>query len=116
MDTQFLESFILVVEHGSVAEAARRLNLTSAAITQRLRALEREIGTKLVSRSGQTVRATAAGAAMLLPAQTLLRGARDLRTIATERTYAGELHFGAISSALTSLLPPSFRRWHPAIR
>ena len=28
MDTQFLESFILVVEHGSVAEAARRLNLT----------------------------------------------------------------------------------------
>ena len=52
MDTQFLESFVMVVEHGSVAEAARRLNLTAAAVTQRIRALEREIGTALVSRSG----------------------------------------------------------------
>ncbi len=45
MDTEFLESFVKVVEHGSVAEAARRLNLTAAAVTQRIRALEREIGT-----------------------------------------------------------------------
>jgi DNA-binding transcriptional LysR family regulator len=106
MDTQFLESFVLVVEHGSVAEAARRLNLTSAAVTQRLRALEREIGTALVSRSGQTVRPTAAGAAMLPQAQTLLRNVRDLRTVANEKNFAGELNLGAVSSALTGILPP----------
>lgn len=106
MDTQFIESFILVVEHGSVAEAARRLNLTSAAVTQRLRALEREIGTALVLRSGQTVRPTPAGAAMLAQAQTLLQNVRDLRTIANERNYAGELNLGAVSSALTGILPP----------
>ena len=28
MDTTFLESFVMVVEYGSVAEAARHLNLT----------------------------------------------------------------------------------------
>jgi hypothetical protein len=28
MDTRFLESFVVVAEHGSVAESARRLNLT----------------------------------------------------------------------------------------
>lgn len=106
MDTQFLESFILVVEHGSVAEAARRLNLTSAAVTQRLRALEREIGAALVSRSGQTVRPTAAGAAMLPQAQALLRNVRDLRTIASETNFAGELNLGAVSSSLTGILPP----------
>ena len=36
MDTQFLESFLLVVEHGSVAEAARRLNLTPAGVNIRI--------------------------------------------------------------------------------
>jgi DNA-binding transcriptional LysR family regulator len=106
MDTQFLESFVMVVEHGSVAEAARHLNLTSAAVSQRIHALEREIGVTLVSRSGRTVRATEAGAAVLAQAQTLLRGVRDLRATAHDQNYAGELSLGAVSSALTGLLPP----------
>lgn len=106
MDTQFLESFVMVVEHGSVAEAARRLNLTAAAVTQRIRTLEREIGAVLVSRSGRTVRATEAGSAILPEAQSLLRGVRDLRALANRRDTAGELGLGAISSALTGILPP----------
>jgi DNA-binding transcriptional LysR family regulator len=110
MDTQFLESFVMVVEHGSVAEAARRLNLTAAAVTQRIRTLEREIGAALISRSGRTVRATEAGAAILLQAQILLRGVRDLQALANRQDYAGELGLGAISSALTGLLPPILSR------
>ena len=106
MDTEFLDSFVMVVEHGSVAEAARRLNLTPAAITQRIRALERDVGAALVSRSGRTVRPTEAGAAVLPQAQLLLRGVRDLRTMAKEQNVAGELSLGAISSALTGILPP----------
>ena len=66
MDTQFLESFLLVVEHGSVAEAARRLSLTPAGVTQRLKALEAELGMALVSRSGRTVRPTEAGWSILM--------------------------------------------------
>jgi DNA-binding transcriptional LysR family regulator len=91
IDTEFLESFVKVVEHGSVAEAARRLNLTAAAVTQRLRALEREIGTALVSRSGRNMRATEAGAAILAQSEQLLRSVRDLRTTANEQNFAGEL-------------------------
>lgn len=106
MDTEFLDSFVMVVEHGSVAEAARHLNLTPAAVTQRIRALEREIGTALVSRSGRTMRPTEAGAAVLPQAQLLVRGVRDLRTRANEQNFAGELGLGAISSALTGILPP----------
>ncbi|MEI9983714.1 MAG: LysR substrate-binding domain-containing protein [Aliidongia sp.] len=119
MDTQFLESFVLVVEYGSVAEAARRLNLTAAAVTQRIRALEREIGTALVSRSGRTVRATEAGAAVLSRAQGLLREVRDLRVLANEQNFAGEINLGAISSALTGILPPILSRLarkHPAMK
>jgi DNA-binding transcriptional LysR family regulator len=105
MDTRFLESFVMVIEHGSVAAAARRLNLTDAAVTQRVRALEREIGTKLIGRSGRTVRATEAGAAILMHAKSLLRGVKDLRSVATEELFSGELNLGAISSALTGILP-----------
>jgi DNA-binding transcriptional LysR family regulator len=105
MDTRFLESFIMVVEHGSVAAAARRLNLTDAAVTQRVRALEREIGSKLIGRSGRTVRATEAGAAILSHAKILLRGVKDLRSVANEERFSGELNLGAISSALTGILP-----------
>ena len=106
MDTQFLESFLLVVEHGSVAEAARRLSLTPAGVTQRLKALEAELGMALVSRSGRTVRPTEAGWSILPQVQTLLAGVRDLRTIANEKTFAGRLALGAVSSALTGILPP----------
>jgi DNA-binding transcriptional LysR family regulator len=54
MDTQFLDSFVTVVDYGSMAEAARRLNLTPAAVAQRIRALEDEIGASLFVRSGRT--------------------------------------------------------------
>lgn len=106
MDTQFLESFLLVVEHGSVAEAARRLSLTPAGVTQRLKALEQELGMALVSRSGRTVRPTEAGWSILPQVQQLLSGVRDLRTIANEKSFAGRLALGAVSSALTGMLPP----------
>jgi DNA-binding transcriptional LysR family regulator len=43
MDTRFLESLVTVADSGSIAEAARRLNLTPAGVTQRIRALENEI-------------------------------------------------------------------------
>ena len=105
MDTRFLESFLMVVEHGSIAEAARRLNLTPAAVAQRVRALEQEFGTRLVSRSGRSVRPTQAGAAMLAHARDLLRGVRDLGSIAKSDAPVGLLRLGAISTAISGLLP-----------
>jgi len=105
MDTTFLESFVMVVEHGSVAEAARHLNLTPAGVTQRLRALEAEFGKALVVRSGRTLRPTEAGWAILPQANSVLQNVRDLRSFVHEEEIAGELSLGAISSALTGLLP-----------
>ncbi len=86
MDTQFLESFLLVVEHGLVAQAARRLNLTPAGVTQRHKAMEQELGMALTSRSGRTARPTEAGCSILPQVQALLAGVRDLRNIANEKT------------------------------
>jgi DNA-binding transcriptional LysR family regulator len=105
MDTRFLESFVTVVEQGSIAEAARRLNLTAAAVALRMRALESEIGVPLLSRSGQTVQPTEAGAAILARARNLLEQVRDLRSIATNDVPSGELRLGAVQTAKSGLLP-----------
>lgn len=73
MDTRFVESFVTVVEKGSIAEAARRLNLTPAGVAQQIRAIEREIGKPIVMRTGRTVVPTEIGIAMLDRARALLR-------------------------------------------
>jgi DNA-binding transcriptional LysR family regulator len=105
MDTRFLQSFVTVVEQGSIAEAARRLDLTAAAVAQRIRALEADIGARLLFRSGQTVQPTEAGVAILAHARKFLEQVRDLRSIAAGEIPAGELRLGAIQTAKSGLLP-----------
>src|SRR6266581_8542498 len=105
MDTRFLDSFVMVVDNGSISEAARRLNLTPAAVAQRIRALESEIGARLVFRSGRTVRPTEAGASILARTRNFLGEVRDLKIIAANDKPSGELRLGAFQSALTGLLP-----------
>ncbi|SHJ64259.1 DNA-binding transcriptional regulator, LysR family [Roseomonas rosea] len=118
MDTRFLETFLAVVENGSVAGAARRLNLTPAGVAQRLRALEAEIGAPLLARAGRSLVPTGAGARIAQRAPALLDGLRDLAALATEDALAGELRLGAVPTAITGLLPDlmmSLRDRHPRI-
>lgn len=105
MDTRFLESFVLAVDNGSIAEAARRLNLTAAAVAKRIHALENDIGAALVARSGRTIRPTEAGAAIIERARRFLAEARDFKSIAVADRPSGQLRLGAFSSALSGLLP-----------
>jgi DNA-binding transcriptional LysR family regulator len=109
MDTRFLESFVAVVENGSVAEAARLLGVTPAAIAQRIKALENEIGTRLVSRAGRNVRPTEAGAAIFEQARLVVRAAADLKTLLS-KSLAGKLRLGAVATAITGLLPEILTR------
>lgn len=118
MDIRFLESFVTVADCGSIAEAARRLNLTPAALAQRLQALERDLGHALVARVGRRVRPTAAGLAVLERARKLIEDSHDLRVIAAQDEPAGQLRLGAIATALTGLLPDIIARLrgrHPRI-
>lgn len=109
MDTRFLETFVAVVEHGSIAEAARRLGITPAAAAQRMRALEDEIGAPLLARVGRRVRPSDAGRSILSQSQDLLADVRRLRATARAGLPVGELRLGAISTALTGLVPRALR-------
>lgn len=120
MDMRFLHSFVTVVDAGSIADAARRLDLPPTTVTQQMRALEADMGAQLLTRSGRTVRPTVAGARIVEQARELLRGVRELRSAASDTGLpAGPLRLGATPTALMGLLPPLMRRWmqaHPAIR
>jgi DNA-binding transcriptional LysR family regulator len=106
MDSRFLESFVMVAETGSFAETARRLQLSPAAVAQRVHALEADIGARLVSRSGRSVRPTPAGTAILHRARNFLGEVRDFKSIAAGDRPSGELRLGATPTSITGLLPP----------
>jgi DNA-binding transcriptional LysR family regulator len=109
MDTQFLQSFVMVVDCGSMAEAARRLDLTPAAVAARVKALEESIGTALVRRAGRTVKATEAGLRILTNARGVLRDVRNLQALANDDAPLGEWRLGVSTSALTGVVPPLMR-------
>lgn len=110
MDLRYLQSFVTTVECGSIAEAARRLDMTAAAVAARLKALEEELGTDLVRRSGRVVKPTAAGLNIFDSARNMLREERDIRALANAKVQLGELRLGSFVSALTTVLPPVLRR------
>lgn len=106
MDIKYIQSFVAVVEAGSFAEAARKLDLTSAAIAARIKALEGDLGVKLVQRSGHSVKPTDSGMRILEGSRAVIRNIRDLRAMAVDGDQPGELRIGCFVSALTNVLPP----------
>jgi DNA-binding transcriptional LysR family regulator len=110
VETQFLNTFVTVVDRGSMAAAARALHITPAAVAQQIRTLERELGAPLIARAGRTVSVTEEGARILQRSRELLRDVADLRSVANENDIAGELRLGACPTALAGLLPDILAR------
>jgi len=73
--------FATVVQEGSLAAAARRLGISSSAISQHLRSLERELDVSLLRRSTRRLTLTDAGGAFYPGCQEMLRQA----TLAQQR-------------------------------
>jgi LysR family glycine cleavage system transcriptional activator len=112
-----LHAFALVVEHGSLAAAAARLNVTQPAISRRVRELESALGVALLHRGANTVLPTDAGARYA----SALREAFGTIRVATASLGAGPaapLRVRAYTTwALRWLIPrlPRFRALHPGL-
>ena len=72
-DTAALECLAAIVEEGGFERAAQRLNVTQSAVSQRLRALEAQVGSVLIVRS-RPLRPTSAG-------QLLLKHTKQMRLL-----------------------------------
>lgn len=91
MNTHFLHTLLAIHRYGSMAEAARRLNITHGAVAQQIRALETHVNAPLVARSGKTVHLTEAAHRILETSQKILDDVDSLRTLAHAREIRGEL-------------------------
>jgi DNA-binding transcriptional LysR family regulator len=80
MDVGLLRAFVAVAEEQHFGRAARRLFVSAPALSQRIKKLEAQAGTRLVERSPVTL--TPAGAALLVMAR---------RTVATADATAAHL-------------------------
>nr|WP_256127041.1 LysR family transcriptional regulator [Ameyamaea chiangmaiensis] len=100
-----METLLLVIERGSLADAARQLNITPAAVSQRIQTLEHEIGHELLQRSGRSVRPTEHASAIVEQSRAIIAQVRDLSANGTSEPPVGKLRVGAISSQLKGSLP-----------
>lgn len=103
-----LQTFLAVVEAGSVSAAARLLNFTQPAASQQLRELERTLSVRLLDRAGGKVIPTAAGQVLLDPARRARAAAEDAIAATAEhrRGDAGRVRLGTGATACTFLMPP----------
>ena len=115
-----LEHFLLILEHGTFTEAARRAHLSQPALTASIRRLEEAFGATLLHRGRKGATPTAAGEALLPRARAALaavdEGRRAIEEVLELRT--GEVRMGAGATACTYLLPKEiarFRRAYPGV-
>jgi DNA-binding transcriptional LysR family regulator len=111
----------MAAELSSFTGAARALRLSQAAVSQRVQALERTLGTPLFQRQGGRVRLTDAGQKLYDYAQRILDLHREARRDITGHAapVAGELILAASSIPGEHLLPALlsvFGQKHPHIR
>jgi DNA-binding transcriptional LysR family regulator len=116
-----IEGFLEVARHGTVSAAATTLYVTQPALTARIQALERELGTPLFVRGRRGMELTDAGRAFLPYAERAVEALRDGRDLVGElaRGGAGELVIGAAPAISTYVLPALLVRFadrHPNVR
>ncbi|MGB6229902.1 MAG: LysR family transcriptional regulator [Litorimonas sp.] len=118
---QEAEMFVATVEAGSITGAADALGVDKSAVSRRLKALERRLGTKLLNRSTRTLSLTDAGRTYHGRAQELLRAWREMEDDASgaDCALAGPIRIAAPLSFGLSQLGPAlidFQRTHADIR
>src|SRR6185503_7513888 len=64
VEIRHLRALIAVGRTGSFSQAAAELNYAQSSISEQIRALESELGTRLLQRTTRSVRLTPAGAAL----------------------------------------------------
>lgn len=106
IDFRGIETFYWVVTLGSFGRAAQRLSTTQPAVSQRIAALESELGERLVTRGPRQVVATPSGRELLVYAEKLLSiRAELLQRFADRERVRGILRLGVAETIVHTWLP-----------
>lgn len=116
-----IATFVRLARERSFNKTAEALDVTQPAVTQQIRALERELGVTLVDIVARRVTLTEIGAFLAERGQSLLNDVESLRRDVRDLAHArsGVVHVGATVTIGTYVLPAllaRFARSHPGIR
>src|SRR5262245_33919102 len=115
-----MQTFVRVVEAGSLSAAARACRLSLPAVSRQLSSLEGELGASLITRSTRRLHVTPAGRSWYEHCVRILRDVADARaSVGRSRAVRGQLTLSAsFTYALCHILPrlPALARRHPELK
>ncbi|WP_025036741.1 LysR family transcriptional regulator [Bradyrhizobium sp. DOA9] len=120
MELSDIKTFAAVARTGGITRAADELNTVQSNVTQRVKALEAEIGTPLFERHSRGMTLTGAGKRLLPYAQKMAALSREaLLAARDDGEPKGPLAIGSMETTAAVRLPPllaDFHRRFPAVR
>ncbi|WP_079453429.1 LysR substrate-binding domain-containing protein [Pseudomonas aeruginosa] len=116
-----LQSFVSVVDSGSISAAAEQMGLTASAVSRTLSRLEHKLGTTLLNRTTRRMELTEEGRYFLDQARQILQQMEALeeRLALRRQSPAGRLRINAASPFMLHAVVPhigEFRRLYPDIQ
>ncbi|MES2571317.1 MAG: LysR family transcriptional regulator [Verrucomicrobiota bacterium] len=113
LDSRQLRAFSILAANGSFTQTAHELHLSQSAISHSMKALEDDIGCRLLNRMGKTVVLTQAGEQLLVHAERILE---EMTVARAELGHLGKwgrsrLRIGASSTACQYVLPAVLREF-----
>ena len=113
LDSRQLRAFSILARTGSFTETAKQLHLSQSAISHAMKALEQEIGCRLLDRMGKTVALTQAGEQLLMHAQKILQEMEAARSQLGRlgKWGSSRLRIGASTTACQHVLPGVLREF-----
>jgi len=113
IDSRQLRAFATLARTGSFTAAAKELFLTQSAVSHSIKALESELGCRLLDRVGKTVVLTLAGEQLLQHAKRILKEMDEARASLNKLGKWGvnRLRIGASATACQYLLPTVLREF-----
>jgi LysR family transcriptional regulator, low CO2-responsive transcriptional regulator len=113
LDSRQLRAFCTLARTGSFTQAARELHLSQSAVSHSMKALEREVGCRILDRLGKKAVLTQAGEQLLAHAERILAEMAQARSELGRLGKWGQsrLRLGASTTACQHILPAVLREF-----
>ncbi len=113
LDSRQVRAFCVLARTGSFTQTARELHLTQSGISHSMKALERDVGCRLLHRLGKKMVLTQAGEQLLHHAEKILLEMQSAREALGHlgKWGKGRLRLGASTTACQYIIPPVLREF-----
>src|SRR2546430_13188342 len=113
LDSRQVRAFCVLARTGSFTQAARELHLSQSGVSHSMKALENDIGCRLLDRLGKKAVLTQAGEHLFQHATRILQEMESARQSLAHlgKWGRGRLRLGASTTACQHLIPPVLREF-----